>query len=361
MDFSETRAAVALKPDATSAIDIEPRRSGRSRVGAILFSRNSALVALIVLLVIVISIVNPHYSTLSNIGVLARQTAILGIPAIGMTLLIVAGYVDLSIGSVFSLVSVSATVVASGLGLVPAILLAIVLGALIGLINGALVWRIPISPLIVTLGGLTFYQGVVNVATQGQGVNNFDPSFQLLGAGSVIPGIPNPVMIFVILAGLFGAYLARTTGGLNIVAIGGNRESAEAVGIPVRRVVIGLFALNGAIIGLAAVLTASNFGGAAPSVGVGLELSVLTAVILGGVSFSGGEGNVLGTVLAVILLTVVNSGIVALNIDSYYSGMVSGALLVFAVGLDQLTEEGRSRYRRLLAMRAAFASETADK
>lgn len=359
--MTEPGARNAPDTDAIAAVDIAAQGSGHRRAGAILFSRNSALIALIVALVVFISIVNPHYATVSNVGVLARQVAILGIPAIGMTLLIVSGYVDLSIGSMFSLVAVAATAVAAGIGLVPAVFFAIALGALIGLINGALVWRIPISPLIVTLGGLTFYQGVVNVATQGQGVNNFDPSFQLLGAGAAILGIPNPVVIFSVLALLFGAYLARTTGGLNILAIGGNRESAEAVGIPVRRVVMGLFALNGAIIGLAGVLTASNFGGAAPSVGVGLELSVLTAVILGGVSFSGGEGNVLGTVLAVILLTVVDSGIVALNIDSYVSGVVSGALLVVAVGLDQLTEEGRSRYRRLIAMRAAFAAETPAK
>jgi ribose/xylose/arabinose/galactoside ABC-type transport system permease subunit len=146
------------------------------------------------------------------------------------------------------------------------------------------------------------------------------------------------VLIFIVLEVVVALYLARTTGGPNILAIGGNKESADAVGIPVRRVVLGLSALNGAIVGIAAVIT-SSFGGAAPAVGVGLELSVLTAVVLGGVSFSGGERNVLGTVLAVVLLTVVNSGIVALNINSYYSGVVSGALLVFAVGLDQFTEE----------------------
>ena len=338
----------------TGAVPVVPERR-RGPILRALLSRNSALAALIVALVVGVSVVNPHFAAVANIGVLASQVATLGIPAVGMTLLIIAGYVDLSIGSMFSMVAVFATMVASGLGLLPAVIFAVVFGAAVGLLNGALVWRIPISPLIVTLGGLTFYQGVVNVVTQGQGVNDFEPGFQALGAGAVLFGIPNPVVIFTVIAVLAGIYLARTTGGLDLIAIGGNRESAEAVGIPVRRVVLGLFAANGAIIGVAAVITASNFGGASPSVGTGLELSVLTAVILGGVSFSGGEGNVLGTVLAVILLTVINSGIVALDIDSYYSNVIRGALLVFAVALDQLTEEGRDRFRRILAMRSAAA------
>lgn len=347
-----------LTPKTTTNGDTQtpPPRGWLSKA---LVSRNAGIAILILALGIYVSIRQPHFVTVANMGVLATQVATLGIPAIGMTFLLVSGYVDLSIGSVFSVVAVFATEVASGAGLVWAIVFAVALGALIGFINGVLVWRIPISPLIVTLGALTLYQGVVNVATQGQGVTNFDPSFQTLGAGTLILGIPNPVVIFALMAIVVAVYLARTTGGLNIFAVGGNRESAEAVGIPVRRMVLSLFAVNGAIVGIAAVITASNFGGATPTVGSGLELNVLTAVILGGVSFSGGEGSILGTVLAVILLTVVDSGIVALNIDSYYSNVVSGALLVFAVGIDQFTEEGRNRYRRMLAMRSAMAADGA--
>lgn len=142
-------------------------------------------------------------------------------------------------------------------------------------------------------------------------------------------------------------------------AIGGNPEAAKLVGINVKHITLILFAVHGAIVGLSAVLTASRFGGATPIVGVGMELNVITTVILGSVSFTGGEGSVPGTVLAVVLISVVTSGIVALNIDSYYSDVVNGALLLGAVAVDQLTEEQHVRFRRMLAVRSALSEEGA--
>jgi ribose transport system permease protein len=325
----------------------------RRAVGQVTGSRNAALLLVIVLLYAYISIRQPHFRTLANLRLQAVQMTTIGIPALGMTLLMIAGYVDLSIGSLFSMLAVFATQVGHGAGIVWAVIFAVALGAAVGGLNGVLVWRIRISPLIVTLAGLTLYQGVVDVVTQGQGVNDFAASFGRLGQGTLVPGIPDPLLLFLVLAVLCAVFLSRTSTGLNIFALGGNRDAAALVGVRIRNLSIGLFAINGAIIGIAAILNASTFGGSTPVVGTGLELNVITAVILGGVSFAGGEGGVIGTVLAVALLTIVNSGIVALNINTYYADVVSGALLLTAVGLDQLTEEHRDRYRRLLAMRQA--------
>jgi ribose transport system permease protein len=343
--------------DLTSQNGERPSSKASRRWRELISPRNLVLLGLIAIVFSYVTLRQPRFGSTDNLRVLAIQIAVLGIPALGMTFLMIAGYVDLSIGSIFSLIAVLSTHVAGSLGLGVAVLVALVAGLLLGSLNGALVLRLTISPLIVTLAGLTLYQGVVNVATKGQGVNDFDSSFGRLGQGTWIFGIPNGVSMFIAMA-LIGAFvIARTNWGLNIFAIGGNPEAAKLVGLPVRSITLTLFAVNGAIVALAAVLTASRFGGATPLVGVGLELNVITAVILGGVSFTGGEGSVLGTILAVILLTVVTSGIVALNIDSYFSNVVSGALLLGAVAVDQFTEEQRDRYRRLLAIRTAMSDD----
>lgn len=351
---------IALRPTRLDQATPKTPSAVGSWIKERLASRNAAIVVVVIALFSYISVRQPNFRTIDNIQVLGVQMATLGIPAIGMTLLMVAGYVDLSIGSAFSVVAVFATMVGQEAGTVVAVVFAIGLGAAIGLLNGIVVWRITISPLIVTLAGLTFYQGIVNVATKGQGENLPDEAFMRIGGGSLLGGVPNLVLVFAVTAALAAIFLSRTTGGLNVMAIGGSKESAQTIGIPVRRITIALFAVNGAIIGVAAILTASRFGGATPSVGAGMELQIITAVILGGVSFSGGEGSVGGTVLAVVLLTVVTSGIVALNIDSYYADVVSGALLLAAVTIDQVTEEQRDRFRKMLAMRAALATDDED-
>ncbi len=337
--------------------------NGQSRSGyrtwlRVVSPRNVVLIGLVAAVFIYVTVREPRFGGPDNLRVLAVQIAVLGIPALGMTLLMIAGYVDLSIGSMFSLIAVVSTQAAGGAGLLTVTGLAVLAGLALGGLNGALVQRLSISPIIVTLAGLTLYQGVVNVMTKGQGVSDFTSSFGSLGQGAWLFGVPNGVTLFVVLALVCGFVVSRTTWGLNIFAIGGNPEGAQLVGLPVKRITLLLFAANGAIVALSAVLTASRFGGATPIVGVGLELNVITAVILGGVSFSGGEGSVLGTVLAVVLITVVTSGIVALNIDSYYSDVVNGALLLGAVTVDQITEEQRDRFRRLLAMRTALVQDT---
>jgi ribose/xylose/arabinose/galactoside ABC-type transport system permease subunit len=159
--------------------------------------------------------------------------------------------------------------------------------------------------------------------------------------------------VWVLFAVALIAYIVlhKTTIGRHIYAIGGNREASTAAGIDVRRLTIGLFATNGLIVGLAAVVAASRLGTADPQFGVGMEFQVITAVILGGVAFTGGEGDIGGVILAVALLGVIQSGLITLGVDPHYSDVVTGAALIVAVSLDQLASEQRERYRRLLAMR----------
>jgi ribose/xylose/arabinose/galactoside ABC-type transport system permease subunit len=221
-------------------------------------------------------------------------------------------------------------------------------------LNGYLVWRLSLSPLIVTLAGLTFYQGVINLISSGQGETDLSEGFTKYGQGAALFGLPNPVTIMIVIAVVAGFYLSKTSGGLNIYAVGGNVRAAGLAGVKTRRLVLCLFMVNVVIVGVAGLLNASRFGGAVPSQGVGLELSVITAVVLGGVSLTGGEGSILGTVLAAVLLTVVSSGIVVLAVNVYWSDIVRGLLLFAAVAIDQITKEQHERYRRAQAMKAAI-------
>ncbi len=316
----------------------------------VLSGRSLSLVIAIVALVAFIASRSDHYLTKPNIINLLQQMTPVGIAALGTTLLIVAGYVDLSIGSMFGLAAVVAALLSTMVNPWLAIALAILLTACVGLTNGILVWRIRISPIIVTLGSLTLIRALVLLLTRGEQVAGVPPGFGALGQARPFD-IPSSIYIMLIGALLTGIVLARTTIGRYLYAIGGNREAAEMVGIPVRTLVLAAFMFNGAVVGLAGVLTASRFDSADPSYGVMFELDVLTAVILGGVAFNGGEGWIGGALLGVAFITVVNSGLVALGINAYYGDIIKGGALIAAVGLDQLVLEQRERHRRLVAMR----------
>jgi ribose/xylose/arabinose/galactoside ABC-type transport system permease subunit len=312
--------------------------------------RSSSLLAAIIVMVVFLSTQNSHYWTRLNITNLLQQMTPVGIASLGTTLLIISGYVDLSIGSMFGFAAVVAAMLSRSMDPGLAIALAVALTGLVGLINGLLVWRIRISPIIVTLGSLTILRAVVLLLTQGEQVADVPRSFGNLGQARPLD-IPSSIYILIVAAIITGVILSKTTIGRHLFAIGGNREAAETVGIPVRRLVLGAFLFNGAIVGLAGVLTASRFAAADPSYGVMFELDVLTAVILGGVAFNGGEGSIGGALLGVAFITIVNSGLVVLGINAYYGDIVKGGALIVAVALDQLVLEQRERHRRMVAMR----------
>jgi ribose/xylose/arabinose/galactoside ABC-type transport system permease subunit len=274
----------------------------------------------------------------------------IGLASVGTAGLIISGNIDLSVGSMFGLTSVCAAMMARSAPGAVAILAAVLLGGAIGLANGALVWRMKLSPIIITLGTMAVLRGVELLLTGGYSVRGVPPEFAKFGQSRIF-GVPMPVCALVFVAIFSEVILSRTTVGRHLSAIGGNRAASTAVGIPVRFLVLCMFLVNGCIIGFAGALAASRFGSASPAFGVGLELDAITAVILGGVAFTGGEGNILGAMLAVALLGVINSGIVSLGIDPHWAEILKGGSLIFAVCLDQLSQEARERYRKLLAMR----------
>jgi ribose transport system permease protein len=311
--------------------------------------RNLGLLITVLVVLLLVSLVSPQFLSIGNLLVIALQVSFIGIAALGMACLIISGNVDLSIGSQYALCAVTAAMLAKTIPSPLAWIAGIALGAMLGLIDAFMVWRIRISPIVVTLGTLTIFRGIALRVTNGFAVRGVPQPFSTLGRVRWL-NVPVPVWMLAGLAMLAHVALHSTKQGRHLFAFGGNPQAAEAAGIDGKRMVLTIFAANGALVGLSAVLAASRFGTAAPTFGVGFELDVIAAVILGGVAFTGGEGTIVGVLLAVILLGTINSGLISVGVDPHYAQIVKGAALVTAVTLDQLAHEQQERYRKKLAM-----------
>ncbi len=312
--------------------------------------RTSGLLLATGALLILLGIKSPTYISLANLRVVGLEITEVGMVCVGSTVLMISGNVDLSVGSLTGLVATASAMLSRSMSPLFAILLGLLIGLGCGLFNGALVWRIRISPIIITIGSLSLFYGVALLLNEGADVPNVPGRFTHFGNATLF-GFSDGFLMFVALSLLVWVFLATTIPGRRVYAIGGNREASARVGIRIRRIVLVTFAFNGLLCGLGGVLLASRFGSASPQFGVGLEVDVITAVILGGVAFTGGEGSMAGVVMAVIFLGVLESGVVALGIDPYYADVIKGAALIFAVGLDQLVGEQRERFRKVMAIR----------
>ena len=319
-------------------------------------SRNAGLLTGLVIAIAVISIPHPDYFTFANARVIGLEGAYTMIAALGTCFLMIGGNIDLSIGSSLGLSAVVAALLANHVGTWWAIIIAVLLAGAVGLINGILVWRVKLSPIIITLGSLTAIEGINDVLTGGAQVYQVPSNFSAFGLWEPW-GIPSALLIAIILIPIAYVILNRTTFGQYTFAIGANRAASTATGLNVRQLVLVTFGLNGLLIGLVGVLEASRFASADPTFGTGFELDVITAVILGGVAFTGGEGTIAGVVIAVALLAVVDSSFVWLGISAYYTNVVKGLVLILAVSLDQVAHEQRERYQKMVAMRERAAAQ----
>jgi ribose transport system permease protein len=322
-------------------------------------NRNINLIAANLLVLILLAIVRPTFFSFNNLRVITLNMSAVGIASIGMAYLIISGNVDLSVGSIYAATAFTSAWLALSLPPTLAFIGGLITGGVLGLINGLLVWRIRISPIIATLGTLAIYRGMILVMSGGRGISGVPSNFFVLGR-AVWLGISSHVWILLVLAILFHIVLSKTTIGRYICAIGSNRNAAEVSGISVDRYLIGLFIVNGIVVAVSGVLAASRFGTATVTFGIGFELDVITAVILGGVAFTGGRGNVLGVMLAVLFLGVINSGLIAIGVDPFWTDVVKGGALVFSIGLEQIAEEHNERHRRRIAM-AEFAEQQAER
>ena len=356
VQVSSTEAAV---PVMTAAVTTDAERSERSRRfdagGAFRklfgFDELGALVAL-GLLVLVIGLFHGDFLQKTVLVDTIRQAAFVAIVAYGMVFLLAMSEFDLSVGGTYAVALILAAKWMANGGMSPWIAagLAILVGVAMGAANGLLanLFRIPV--IIVTLGTLSLYRGLVTVISNGEpvvGIPTQSPFFTKLG-GDVL-GFPAAGWVVLVLGVVLTLVFTKTRFGAMVRAIGSNRQAAEFSGIPAGRIRLYALMLVGALAALAGVLSLAFFQGADPTVGGGFELQVIAAAIIGGTAVSGGSGTVPGALLGALIVAVINSGLVFFSVDSNWTNVVTGAVILVAVGMDALVRRRRAER----ALRAA--------
>lgn len=288
------------------------------------------------LLVILMGIISPPFFTPSNIINILRQTSVNGIIAVGMTFIIITGGIDLSVGSLLALSAVIATSFAhpDEWPLIVPVCLGLLVGLAGGMVNGILIAKKRMAPFIVTLGMMTVARGLALVYTNGRPVINLSDGYNKIGGG-YFAGIPIPVLVFVAIVAIGAFLLHYTRFGRYTFAVGGNELAAKVSGIKTDKVKISMYAITGALAGLAGVVLSSRVMSGSASTGQGYELDAIAAVVIGGTSLSGGIGTIAGTVVGALIIGVMNNGLDLMNVSSYWQLIAKGLIIVLAVMLDK--------------------------
>jgi ribose transport system permease protein len=287
----------------------------------------------------------PNFLKADNLLNIANQIAVIAILAVGMTLVIITGGIDLSVGSLIALAAVLATLLirnvagaedASGTSMLLCGLAAIAVCGLLGLANGLAVTVFAVQPFIATLAMMLVASGLAFILAEGQSIYELPESAVWLGRGADLAGIPNAVVLMLLLYAWAHVLMTRTREGRYIYAVGGNAEAARLAGVPVPRVLLLVYTLCGALAGLGGVVMASQLKSGTPTYGVMYELYVVAAVVVGGTSLSGGEGKVLGTLIGALIIAVIQNGMNLTGVESYTQKVVLGAVILAAVLIDRM-------------------------
>jgi ribose transport system permease protein len=326
--------------------ELEPRHGALAsfRIAASNVKELNILLALIALCTF-LSFASPYFLTTANALGVARAFSLTAIAAIGQTMVIITGGIDLSVGSVLALSGLSTgLLLADGWPLVPSIIAGLGVGVIFGFCNGLLVTRVGLPPFIATLGMLSIGRGLVYVLTKGYPVTVPRGEDLLLQVGQGYVGIvPVPVIIMLGITVVATAFLGKTTLGRYIYAVGGNQEAARLAGINVNRVKLFVYTTSGFLAAVSGIILLSRLVSAQPSAGLGFELPVIAASIIGGTSLLGGEGTVLGAVLGAAIIGVLENGMVLLGVNTYAQQAVTGAVVLLAVALDIWQKRRRQR------------------
>ncbi|MCX6592662.1 MAG: ABC transporter permease [Acidobacteria bacterium] len=283
-----------------------------------------------------LSIATPNFLTETNLSSVIRQTAVINIMALGMTMIIIAGGIDLSVGSILAFGGLMGTMaLEKGQPIVVGVAVGIVAGMFWGFINGLLTTRLKINPFIVTLGTLGIVRGITLIVSNGLPVHNIPQSFSYLGEG-ILGGVPFVLWILLVCAGAVHVLLEHTKLGRYAFAIGSNPDAAYYAGIPVAFHTISVYAIGGALTGLAGMIEASRLMTGQPTAGQGYELQAIAAVVIGGGSLRGGEGTVVGTLIGAFIMGLLSNGSDLLGISPYLQQAIIGAVIILAVTVDEL-------------------------
>jgi ribose/xylose/arabinose/galactoside ABC-type transport system permease subunit len=304
-------------------------------------ARQFGTFAVFVVLCTVISILSPHFLSVSNLLNVAQQTVINAIIAVGLTYVIISAGIDLSVGSILAFSGVvMGQVLGTGLPLPLAIAAGVAVGTGCGAVNGLLIAYGRLPPFIATLGMMSVARGAALLVTDGRPVSGFSESFRWLATGEFM-GVPVPVLIMILVYAVAHFVLRRTKFGRYTFAIGGNEEAALLSGVPVRLYKLGIYAVCGALAGLASVILTARLNSAQPIAGLSYELDAIAATVIGGTSLMGGRGSVVGTLLGALIMGVLRNGLNLLGVSSFVQQVVIGAVIIAAVLLDTFLKNSK--------------------
>lgn len=291
----------------------------------------------LVLIFIVFSALSPVFLTVPNLINILQQSSINAAIALGMTLVIISGGIDLSVGPTAALSAViGATLMVAGVPIPLAILASIGVGVLCGAFNGILIAYAGLQPFIVTLGGLSLYRALALIFTGGNPVFGIPSEFRALTTGLLF-GIPSPVIILAVLSVVLWVVLNKTPLGEYILAVGGNQEAARIAGVPVAKTKVITYVISGALASITALILVGRLGAAEPTMGNLWELDAIAAAAIGGASLSGGKGSIVGTLIGAIILGSLRNGLTLMNVQAFYQLLATGIIIVVAMLIDRAT------------------------
>ncbi len=298
--------------------------------------RDMGTVAGLIIMFVVFSSLSDVFFTQRNLINILQQSSINACIAIGMTLVIISGGIDLSVGPIAALAAVlSAALLVAGFPVPVVILVALAIGLACGFINGALIAYAGLQPFIVTLGTLSLFRALALIYTGGTPILGLPPEFRGIFSATVF-GLPTPVIIVAVLAVMATILLKKTPLGEYILAVGGNEEAARVSGVPIERTKVITYMISGGLAALAAIILIARLGAAEPTLGNLWELEAIAAAAIGGASLMGGKGSIFGTILGAIVLGAMRNGLTLLNVQAFYQLLATGIIIILAMLVDRL-------------------------
>lgn len=316
-----------------------------------IFSSFQSVIAL-VLMIIAMSLASDNFLTMENGMNVLRQISINLCLSLGMTLVILSGGIDLSVGSVLAISgAVAAGVLKTGIALPGfgvvlqftvsgAILAGLLTGLVFGWANGFFITRFRLPPFVATLGMLSIARGATQLWTGGFPITGLGPQFGWMGTGHFLD-VPTPVWISAVLVAVFVLITKKTRFGRHLYAVGGNERAAQLTGLNLKRIKVAVYALGGLLAGVGGLLLTARLDSATPSAGIGYELDSIAAVVIGGTSLSGGRGTIFGTVLGCLIIGVLNNGLFLLDVSPFWQQVVKGFVILAAVAADKMGSRER--------------------
>lgn len=303
-----------------------------------LIARKYATLAILVVFVVAISLMTDRFLTFGNITNVGRQLSFNGIISVAMTMVIISGGIDLSVGGTVALAGcICAGVLTDSGNIFMAIMAALVVGTVVGLFNGVLIAYTKIAPFIITLSSLSIAKGVTLVLTNASPIPLNNEGFKALGQSSFY-SIPTPIFIMLAIFLIAGFVMRKTKFGRYVYAIGGNERSAALAGIAVQKIKLIVYIISGLMAAFTGVLYTSRLSSGVPNLGDGFEMDAITAAVIGGASLSGGQGGIWGTLIGAVIIGILNNALNLLNVNTNYQSIVTGVVVLIAVLFDRLIQ-----------------------